>query len=126
MTNFTSSLSARNRFRFDQSLRGSSPDAGHLTSRITFARGSTSSVETYPPVSISTSKPSSQRRLINVNADFCASGSPPVTSTRLQPNSWTLLITCSSDTCSPPVNVYSLSHQTQRMGQPVSRTNVHG
>jgi hypothetical protein len=28
--------------------------------------------------------------------------------------------------CSPPVNVYSLSHHTHRMGQPVRRTNEHG
>src|SRR5687768_16106917 len=30
------------------------------------------------------------------------------------------------ETWSPPVNVYSLSHQTHLMGQPVRRTNVHG
>src|SRR5688572_18356912 len=45
-TNLTSSRSARRRSRLDQSWRASSPDAGHLMSRITLARGSKPAVET--------------------------------------------------------------------------------
>src|SRR5678815_4866555 len=95
-------------------------------SRMIEARGSTFSVETYPPVSINTSYPRSHNSVINGNTFFCASGSPPVTSTRLQPNSSSFEKISSDAIFSPPVKVYSLSHQTHRIGQPVKRTNEHG
>src|SRR5687768_5356078 len=61
-----------------------------------------------------------------MNASSWAKGSPPVTSTSLHPNSRTRSITSSTETYSPPLNVYSLSHHVQRMGQPVSRTKEQG
>src|SRR3982751_5368722 len=63
---------------------------------------------------------------MNAKAFVCASGSPPLTSTRLQSNSSNLVSIASKESFSPPVNVYSLSHQTHRIGQPVSRTKEHG
>src|SRR5688572_21040013 len=111
---------------FGQWFRDSSPECGHLISRIIFALGSTSAVGKNPPVSTSTSYPSAHKRSIKVNASFWANGSPPVISTRLQPKSRTWSNTLSSETFSPPLKVYSLSHHTQRMGHPVRRTKVHG
>src|SRR5690606_10950996 len=75
---------------------------------------------------ISTSYPRPHSSVIKGNTFFCASGSPPVTSTRPQPNSSSFAKTSAKETFSPPENVYSLSHQTQRIGQPVRRTNEHG
>ena len=54
------------------------------------------------------------------------SGSPPVISTTFVPIASTRAMMSSSVIFSPPWNEYSVSHQTQRSGQPVSRTNVHG
>src|SRR5690606_36516037 len=54
------------------------------------------------------------------------SGSPPVISTSGVPISATRSRIWSSVMRSPPWNAYSVSHHTQRSGQPVSRTNVQG
>src|SRR5690606_30458573 len=57
---------------------------------------------------------------------FWASGSPPLTQTVLQSNSDTVASTSASDIISPPLKAYSVSHQTQRKGQPVRRTKTVG
>src|SRR5262245_50028708 len=57
---------------------------------------------------------------------FCAKGSPPVTQIVLHLNSATLVSTSESAIISPPENAYSVSHHTQRRGQPVRRTNTVG
>jgi hypothetical protein len=67
-----------------------------------------------------------QQASASTNALRWMSGSPPVISTSGVPISSTRSMISSSDIFSPPWNEYSVSHQTQRSGQPVSRMNVHG
>jgi hypothetical protein len=93
---------------------------------ILWTRGSSGATSTAPDVSTSTVQPASSRRSASTNALRWMSGSPPVISTSGVPISATRSMMASSDIFSPPWNEYSVSHQTQRSGQPVRRMNVHG
>src|SRR5690348_2377270 len=107
-------------------LRADSPEPGAFRSMTRLTRASTPPTSSAPEVSSDTSNPASHRRASRSRQRFCASGSPPVTQTwraRYLPTSSTM--SAMSRHC-PPWNAYSVSHHTQRSGQPVRRTNTVG
>ena len=103
-----------------------SPESGAFKSMMRATRGSTGVMSSAPEVSRQTSYPASHRAVSRVRQDFCASGSPPVTQTWRVGYLATSASTSAMAVVVPPVKAYSVSHQVQRSGQPVSRINTVG